>query len=368
MVDENIYTFGPATFGTTTTTTPRRNPPTTTSTTVPKSNLGVRTSGNKTVMQKPNIGETRRTVNGKTYIYNNGILMGVTEPGQGDARSDYAATTQATKDAKAEAERLKSLMELYGGMGSGSGGNVDNTAAYAQNALNYLRRNPNTGAEFNPLITNQQGMLESLQNQLTSGSYKEPYNDLRENLTTIYDNANTNIGAANTGLMQALQNSPYSGIKDVSLSDSIGDSGLLSYLQDQGVTTQPLQNQIAANQAASTASRNQFGNMISMLAAAEEASRASRIAEANFGNTFANQGLEANRAAYETQIGAQEQLRQQQLADQLPALQATLAELIGKQTASRQGNKDTMVELMTRGAKMPKSKTKKNKSKSSSKK
>ena len=365
MVDENIYTFGPATFGTTTTTTPRRNPPTTTSTTVPKSNLGVRTSGNKTVMQKPNIGETRRTVNGKTYIYNNGILVGVTEPGQGDSRSDYAAVTQATSDAQTEAERLTGLMDLYKGMGNGK---ADNTAAYAQNALNYLRRNPNTGAEFNPLITNQQGMLESLQNQLTSGSYKEPYNDLRENLTTIYDNANTNIGAANTGLMAALQNSPYSGIKDISLSDSIGDSGLLSYLQDQGVTTQPLQNQIAANQAASTASKNQFGNMISMLAAAEEASRASRIAEANFGNTFANQGLEANKAAYETQIGAREQERGQQLADQLPALQATLAELIGKQTASRQGNKDTMVELMTKGAKMPKSKTKTNKSKSGSKK
>lgn len=329
--------------------------------TVPR---GVTTSGGKPVIQK-DYGETKKTVNGKTYTYRNGILVGVSQPGQGDARSDYAATNQATSDAKTEAERLQSLMDLYKGMGNGK---VDNTAAYAQNALNYLRRNPNTGAEFNPLITNQQGMLESLQNQLTSGSYKEPYNDLRENLTTIYDNANTNIGAANTGLMQALQNSPYSGIKDISLSDSIGDSGLLSYLQDQGVTTQPLQNQIATNQAASTASRNQFGNMISMLAAAEEASRASRIAEANFGNTFANQGLEANRSAYETQIGAQEQLRQQQLADQLPALQATLAELIGKQTASRQGNKDTMVELMTRGAKMPKSKTKKNKSKSSSKK
>jgi hypothetical protein len=333
--------------------------------TVPSSTpRGVTTSGGKPVIQK-DYGETKKTVNGKTYTYRNGVLVGVSQPGQGDARSDYAAVTQATSDAQTEAERLKGLMDLYKGMGNGK---ADNTAAYAQNALNYLRRNPNTGAEFNPLITNQQGMLESLQNQLTSGSYKEPYNDLRENLTTIYDNANTNIGAANTGLMAALQNSPYSGIKDISLSDSIGDSGLLSYLQDQGVTTQPLQNQIAANQAASTASRNQFGNMISMLAAAEEAGRASRIAEANFGNTFANQGLEANRAAYETQIGAREQERGQQLADQLPALQATLAELIGKQTASRQGNKDTMVELMTKGAKMPKSKTKTNKSKSGSKK
>jgi hypothetical protein len=325
---------------------------------------GVTTSGGKPVIQK-DYGETKRTVNGKTYTYRNGVLMGVSQPGQGDARSDYAAETQATSDAQAEAERLQGLMDLYKGMGTGK---ADNTAAYAQNALNYLRNNPNTGAEYDPLITNQQGMVNSIQNQLTSGSYKDPYNALRKNLTTIYDNANTNIGAANTGLMAALRNSPYSGIKNISLSDNIGDAGLLSFLQGQGVTTQPLQNQIAANQSDATASKNQFGNMISMLAAAEEASRASRIAEANFGNTFANQGLQANKAAYETQIGAQEQSRQQELTDQLPALQSALAELLGKQTASRQGNKDTMVELMTKGAKIPKSKTKTNKSKSGSKK
>jgi hypothetical protein len=329
------------------------------------SNLGVTTSGRQPVIQNNNTGETKRTVNGKVYTYRNGVLMGVSEPGQGDARSDYAAVTQATSDAKTEAERLKGLMDLYGNIG---GGKADNTAAYAQNALNYLRRNPNTGAEYNPLITNQQGMIDSIQNQLDTGSYKKPYEDLRENLTTTYDNANTNIGAANTGLLAALNASPYSGIKDVSLSDNIGDAGLLEYLQSQGVTTQPLQNEIAANQSAATASKNQFGNMISMLAAAEEANRASRIAEANFGNTFANQGLQANKAAYETQIGAQEQTRQQSLMDQLPQLQSALSELLGKQTASRQGNKDTMVELMTKGAKMPKSKSKSNKSKSGTKK
>jgi hypothetical protein len=319
---------------------------------------GVTTSGAKPVIQK-DYGETKRTVNGKTYTYRNGVLMGVSEPGQGDTRSDYAAVTQATSDAQTEAERLQGLMDLYKNIGNGK---VDNTAAYAQNALNYLRNNPNTGAEYDPLITNQQGMVNSIQNQLTSGSYKDPYNALRENLKTTYDNANTNIGAANTGLLAALRNSPYSGMKNISLSDNIGDAGLLSFLQGQGVTTQPLQNQIAANQSDATASKNQFGNMISMLAAAEEASRASRIAEANFGNTFANQGLQANKAAYETQIGAQEQSRQQELTDQLPALQSALAELLGKQTASRQGNKDTMVELMTKGAKMPKSKTSKSKS------
>jgi hypothetical protein len=326
--------------------------------------LGVTTSGRKPVIQK-DYGETKKTVNGKTYTYRNGILMGVSQPGQGDSRSDYAAVTQATSDAQTEAERLKGLMELYGNMSSG--GKADNTAAYAQNALNYLRRNPNTGAEYNPLIDNQQGMVDSIQNQLDTGSYKKPYEDLRKNLTTIYDNANTNIRDANTGLLASLNASPYSGIKNVSLSDSIGDSGLLSYLQSQGVTTQPLQNEIAANQSAATASKNQFGNMISVLAAAEEANRASRIAEANFGNTFANQGLQANKAAYETQIGAQEQTRQQALMDQLPQLQSALSELLGKQTASRQGNKDTMVELMTKGAKMPKSKSSK-KSKSSGKK
>ena len=323
--------------------------------TVPR---GVVTSGGKPVIQK-DYGETKRTVNGKTYTYRNGVLMGVSEPGQGDARSDYTATTQAAADAKTEAERLQGLMDLYNNMGNGK---VDNTAAYAQNALNYLRNNPNTGAEYNPLINNQQGLLDSLQNQISSGSYKDPYNALRKNLTTTYDNANTNIGAANTGLLAALQNSPYSGTKDIQLSDSIGNAGLLDYLQGQGVTTQPLQNQIAANQSDATASKNQFNNMISMLSKAEEANRASRIAEANFGNTFANQGLEANKAAYETQIGSQEQARQQQLMDQLPQLQATLAELIGKQTASKQGNKDTMVELLTKGAKMPKSKTSKSKS------
>jgi hypothetical protein len=328
--------------------------------------LGVTTSGRKPVIKK-DYGETKRTVNGKTYTYRNGVLMGVSQPGQGDARSDYAAVTQATGDAQTEAERLKGLMDLYGGMGSGGSGKVDNTAAYEQNALNYLRRNPNTGAEYDPLITNQQGMVDSIQNQLDTGSYKKPYEDLRKNLTTIYDNANTNIRGANTGLLASLNASPYSGIKNVSLSDSIGDSGLLSYLQSQGVTTQPLQNEIAANQSAATASKNQFGNMISVLAAAEEANRASRIAEANFGNTFATQGLQSNKAAYETQIGAQEQTRQQALMDQLPGLQSALSELLGKQTASRQGNKDTMVELMTKGAKMPKSKSGK-KSKSSGKK
>ena len=330
--------------------------------TVPR---GVTTSGAKPVIQK-DYGETKKTVNGKTYTYRNGVLVGVSQPGQGDARSDYAAVTQATGDAQTEAERLKGLMELYGNMGGS--GKVDNTAAYAQNALNYLRRNPNTGAEYDPLITNQQGMIDSIQSQLDDGTYKDPYNKLRGNLKTIYDDATTNIGAANTGLLAALNASPRSGIKNISLSDNIGDAGLLSFLQGQGVTTQPLQNQIAANQSDATASKNQFGNMISILAAAEEAGRASRIAEANFGNTFANQGLQANKAAYETQIGAQEQSRQQQLTDQLPALQSALSELLGKQTASRQGNKDTMVELMTKGAKMPKSKTKTNKSKSGSKK
>lgn len=330
--------------------------------TVPR---GVTTSGGKPVIQK-DYGETKKTVNGKTYTYRNGVLVGVSQPGQGDARSDYAATTQATSDAQTEAERLKGLMELYGNMGGG--GKVDNTAAYAQNALNYLRNNPNTGAEYNPLIENQQGMVDSIQNQLTSGSYKDPYDALRKNLTTTYDNANINIGNANTGLLAALNASPRSGMKNISLSDNIGDAGLLSFLQGQGVTTQPLQNQIAANQSDATASKNQFGNMISVLAAAEEANRASRIAEANFGNTFANQGLQANKAAYETQIGAQEQSRQQELTDQLPALQSALAELMGKRTASRQGNKDTMVELLTKGAKMPKPKSKTNKSKSGTKK
>lgn len=329
--------------------------------TVPR---GVTTSGAKPVIQK-DYGETKRTVNGKVYTYRNGVLMGVSQPGQGDSRSDYAATTQAANDAKTEAERLQGLMDLYNGMGNVK---VDNTAAYAQNALNYLRNNPNTGAEYNPLIANQQGMVDSIQKQLTDGTYKNPYNALRGDLKTTYDNANTNIGAANTGLLAALNASPYSGMKNVSLSDNIGDAGLLSFLQGQGVTTQPLQNQIAANQSDATASKNQFGNMISVLAAAEEANRASRIAEANFGNTFATQGLESNKAAYDTQIGAQEQARQQELRDQLPGLQSALAELLGKKTASRQSNKDTMVELMTKGAKMPKSKSKTSKSKSGTKK
>jgi hypothetical protein len=359
-MSETNYTFGPATFPGSG---PYVKPP---KTNRGSSTLGVTTSGRQPVIQNNNTGETKRTVNGKVYTYRNGVLVGVSEPGQGDSRSDYAAVTQATSDAQAEAERLKGLMELYGNMGLG--GKADNTAAYAQNALNYLRRNPNTGAEYDPLITNQQGMVNSIQKQLTDGTYKDPYNALRGSLKTIYDNANTNIGAANTGLLASLNASPYSGIKDVSLSDNIGDAGLLEYLQSQGVTTQPLQNEIAANQSAATASKNQFGNMISMLAAAEEANRASRIAEANFGNTFANQGLQANKAAYETQIGAQEQTRQQALMDQLPQLQSALSELLGKQTASRQGNKDTMVELLTKGAKMPKSKSKSNKSKSGTKK
>ena len=221
------------------------------------------------------------------------------------------------------------LEELYSGSGSGSGGNSGATQlgyaelafkkqqdardrAEALEALQFGRardartlggfQNYYGGGEgdFNKGFDNLLDMIK------TQGGVSE------DGITKAYGRATTNIGegydaasglgtsgfnALNQYLAQN-QNNPYAGMQA-----SVGSApdALSSYLSAYGVSDQPVQGQIQADQLQAQQGAGNYQNLIDLLGANAQQGAASRGAESQMAQLLFNTGLGQERAGYQSQ-------------------------------------------------------------------
>ena len=125
------------------------------------------------------------------------------------------------------------LATLKTGAGSGSGGGISPLDRYTQ----------------------------AIQNMLTSGSYRQPQDDLLERLQTMYGQAQPQVNTAMdnlTGFLQK-QTNPYAGLQ---AQTTQATPALSEFLQAQGVNQTPLQQMAAVTQAQNTGQSDAFQNLI----------------------------------------------------------------------------------------------------------
>ena len=102
---------------------------------------------------------------------------------------------------------------------------------------------------------------QAIQGMLTSGSYRQPQDDLLARLQTMYGEAQPQINTAMdnlTGFLQG-QTNPYAGLQ---AQTTQATPALSELLQSQGVNQTPLQQLAAVTQAQNTGQSDAFQNLI----------------------------------------------------------------------------------------------------------
>ena len=143
-------------------------------------------------------------------------------------------------------------------------------------------------------------MIEQ-QGQVSEGGITDAYDRATTNIGQGYDVASglgtTGFNALNQYLAQN-QNNPYAGMQA-----SIGSApdALSSYLSAYGVSDQPVQGQIQADQLQAQQGAGNYQNLIDLLGANAQQGAASRGAESQMAQLLFNTGLGQERAGYQSQ-------------------------------------------------------------------
>ena len=181
---------------------------------------------------------------------------------------------------------------------------------------------------------------DALKNYYDSGEWKSGYDKLNTMLTDnyntgvtglqgTYDRSQQNLNAG-YDLAQGLTDQGYSALQNylqqnpnnafAGLQQQVQTVGnpMEQFLGAYGVSNQPVQQQVAAEQLAGQQGAGAFNTLADILNRTSQQSNNSRMAEMQMGQTMANAGLGANRANYQAQ-NAQAQAQalaqlQQQLA------------------------------------------------------
>jgi hypothetical protein len=173
-------------------------------------------------------------------------------------------------------------------------------------------------------------------------------------LSNLYGQAQGNIGAANTALMNYLAQNMTNPFANVQAQTGVADPALAGLLEQQGVSGEPLQAEVAAAREAAQVGGGQFQNLLNVMSGLQTAGLQSRQSEQGLANLFAQQALEANKAGYGQQLlGKGEELRQG-LEQQIRDDSALLAGLQGKKGSSKETLQGQLIELLGKGGKVDK--------------
>ena len=220
-------------------------------------------------------------------------------------------------------------MQALAGYGSGSGGNTAaSKLGYAELAYKKAKDEQDRQDELAALSYNRAKdarVLGGFQDYYGGGEgdFNKGFNNLLDMIKTqgkeseggikkAYDRATTNIGegydvasglgtsgfnALNQYLAQN-QNNPYAGMRA-----SVGSApdALSSYLSAYGVSDQPVQGQIQADQLQAQQGAGNYQNLIDLLGATAQQGAASRGAESQMAQLLFNTGLGQERAGYQSQ-------------------------------------------------------------------
>ena len=143
-------------------------------------------------------------------------------------------------------------------------------------------------------------MIEQ-QGQVSQGGITDAYDRATTNIGQGYDAASglgtTGFNALNQYLAQN-QNNPYAGMQA-----SVGSApdALSNYLSAYGVSDQPVQGQIQADQLQAQQGAGNYQNLIDLLGANAQQGAASRGAESQMAQLLFNTGLGQERAGYQGQ-------------------------------------------------------------------
>ena len=183
---------------------------------------------------------------------------------------------------------------------------------------------------------------DALKNYYDSGEWKTGYDELNniatgqyntgvQGLQGTYDRAQENLGAGYdmaqgltdqgyTALQNYLQQNPNNAYAGLQQQVQPVANPMEQFLSAYGVSNEPVQAQVGAEQLAGQQGAGAFNSLADILNRTAQQSDASRMAEMQMGRTMANSGLSANRANYQAQ-NAQAQAQalaqlQQQLSGQ----------------------------------------------------
>ena len=157
----------------------------------------------------------------------------------------------------------------------------------------------NTG-EYGTGFDNLLKMIEK-QGQVSQGGITDAYDRATTNIGQGYDAASglgtSGFNALNQYLAQN-QNNPYAGMQA-----SVGSApdALSNYLSAYGVSDQPVQGQIQADQLQAQQGAGNYQNLIDLLGANAQQGAASRGAESQMAQLLFNTGLGQERAGYQGQ-------------------------------------------------------------------
>ena len=217
---------------------------------------------------------------------------------------------------------MADLIKLFGSRGSGS----QASDVLARDKFNYEKKQDAnktsglsdyyTGGSYN---TGFNALLEmiSKQGEVSKGAVTDAYGRALKNVNQGYDAAkglgDEGYSALNTYLA-ANQNNPYAGMQA-----SVGSApdALSSYLSAYGVSDQPVQGQIQADQLQAQQGAGNYQNLIDLLGATAQQGAASRGAESQMAQLLFNTGLGQERAGYTSQA-------ENAQAQALAALQQTM--------------------------------------------
>jgi len=204
------------------------------------------------------------------------------------------------------------LFAEYLGTAGTAGGSGGSGGSSNQNLIDYLNR--------------QQGRYRS---QLNTGGYKQPTNRLSSELERQYGVASGNIDSSNVALMDFLgkQTNPFA---NVTAASTTVDPQFNALLEQQGVSTAPVNTQYEAQKQAAMDSDAQFNNLTGILKGLYDQGLVDAKTAAALSKDFATQNLETNRALYGMNIANQEYENRKSLQNTLDETLFKLAEAGGK--------------------------------------
>lgn len=157
---------------------------------------------------------------------------------------------------------------------------------------------------------------QAIQGMLTSGSYRQPQDDLMARLQTMYGQAQPQINTAMdnlTGFLQG-QTNPYAGLQ---AQTTQATPALSELLQSQGVDQTPLQQLAAVTQAQNTGQSTAFQNLIGSMQNMWTGNQAGQIQDVASQKADLQTQLENSRLGAGTQLETKAAGQQQDLMTML---------------------------------------------------
>jgi hypothetical protein len=157
---------------------------------------------------------------------------------------------------------------------------------------------------------------QQLQGMLTSGTYRQPYDQLQTQLQGLYGQAGGQINTAMDNLDTFLkgQTNPYT---DVKAQETQVTPTLNELLQSQGVSTNPLRQLAAVTQAQNAGQATAFNNLIGSLSGIYGANQAGQLGDVAQQRTDLQNQLSSSNLGYGAQLQQKGMDQQQNLMTML---------------------------------------------------